>query len=95
MKKYRVIKFFTDLQDKGYAYNVGDVFPRHGLNVTESRIKQLMSAGNKQHTPLIEVEEDTEEGFSEVKEDAEDTQAIVDAPKKSEGKKKPRKTQGK
>lgn len=93
--KYRVIKFFTDLQDNNYAYKVGDVYPRQGVQVDQERVNELLSDTNKRKSPLIEVEEDTEEGLSEVKEDAEDTQAIVDAPKKSEGKKKPRKTQGK
>lgn len=56
MEKYRVIKFFTDLQDKGYAYNVGDEFPRHGHKVSEARIAELSTTANKQHEPLIEVD---------------------------------------
>ena len=51
---YRVIKFFTDLQDKGHPYNVGDPFPRAGLAVSEERIKELAGSRNKQKTPLIE-----------------------------------------
>ena len=51
---YRVIKFFTDLQDKGYAYNVGDTYPRDGLTVSKKRIAELLSNKNKQKTPLIE-----------------------------------------
>lgn len=51
---YKVIKFFTDLQDKNHPYNVGDSFPRKGLEVSEQRIKKLASADNLQKTPLIE-----------------------------------------
>lgn len=51
---YRVIKFFTDLQDKNHEYNVGDVFPRIGMDVSQKRIEELSGSNNKQHTPLIE-----------------------------------------
>ena len=52
--RYRVIKSFTDLQDDGYAYNVGDTFPREGTEVSDKRIAQLASAANRQGVPLIE-----------------------------------------
>lgn len=32
---YKVVKFFNDLQDNGYAYHVGDTFPHDGMEVTE------------------------------------------------------------
>lgn len=51
---YKVISYFIDLQDSNHAYNVGDQFPRVGLEVTEERIKELSGADNKQHRPLIE-----------------------------------------
>lgn len=51
---YKVIKYFTDLQDKNHAYNVGDIFPREGLNVSQKRLKELLGPNNKQHKPLIE-----------------------------------------
>ena len=51
---YRVIKAFTDLQDNNYAYNVGDEYPRKGLSVLPSRIKELASSKNRQGVPLIE-----------------------------------------
>lgn len=53
MTEYRVIKFFTDLQDNSYKYNVGDIFPRDGLKVTQKRFAELASSKNRQHTPLI------------------------------------------
>lgn len=51
---FRVIKFFTDLQDKEHPYNVGDSFPREGMTVSEDRIKELSGYNNRQRTPLIE-----------------------------------------
>lgn len=51
---YRVIKMFTDLQDKGYRYQVGDTYPRKGLTADKKRIEQLSSTKNRQKTALIE-----------------------------------------
>lgn len=51
---YRVIKFFTDLQDDKRPYSVGDVFPREGKKVTKTRLKELSTAANRQGIPLIE-----------------------------------------
>lgn len=50
---YEVIKYFTDLQDFNHPYNVGDVFPRIGLVVSDARCKELASANNKQGEALI------------------------------------------
>lgn len=51
---YKVIKFFTDLQDHDHAYNVGDEFPRKGLVINAARIAELAGKYNKQGMPLIE-----------------------------------------
>lgn len=51
---YKVIKYFTDLQDDNFVYEVGDDFPRKGLVVLPSRIKELASDKNRRHCPLIE-----------------------------------------
>lgn len=50
---YKVVKFFTDLQDNNHAYNAGDIFPREGVTVTEGRIAELAGSDNKQGQPLI------------------------------------------
>lgn len=50
---YEVIRYFTDLQDNNYEYNVGDVFPHVGLAVTDERYAELASYNNKQNHPLI------------------------------------------
>lgn len=51
---YKVIKHFLDLQDNEYSYSEGDIFPRKGYEATEGRLKELLSAENRQRTPLIE-----------------------------------------
>ena len=62
---YKVIHYFTDLQDFNHPYNVGDIYPRIGLNVTDARLSELASDRNKQGKPLIEkVEEVRKTEFS-------------------------------
>lgn len=65
---YKVIKHFHDLQDATKTksgvvyreYNVGDEYPRKGLNVSKERLKELSGKDNKRGTPLIEeVKEET------------------------------------
>lgn len=51
---YKVIKFFTDLHDNNYPYNVGDTYPRSGIKVSDGRLAELAGSGNKQGEPLIE-----------------------------------------
>ena len=58
---YRVTKAFTDMQDGNFAYNVGDEFPRKGMSVLPSRIKELASDKNRQGCPLIEEIPDVED----------------------------------
>ena len=65
---YKVIKPFTDLQDSNYKYDIGDIYPRKGLNVLQSRINELASNKNLQKTPLIEeIPEKAEEPKKEKK----------------------------
>lgn len=58
---YRVIHYFTDLQDLDYPYKVGDLFPRQGLSVSEERLKELSSDANKRGMPLIELVSETKQ----------------------------------
>lgn len=58
---YKVIKFFCDLQDNNCPYEVGDVFPRKGVSVTDERLKELSGNKNKQGVPLIELVKETDE----------------------------------
>lgn len=58
---YKVIAYFTDLQDNNHEYNVGDIYPRKGLEAKPERIAELAGSENKQRKPLIaEVETDIE-----------------------------------
>ncbi len=59
---YKVIKAFHDMQDNNYFYDNGKTYPRDGLNVLPSRIKELSSNENRMCEPLIEeIKEETEE----------------------------------
>ena len=51
---YKVIKYFTDLHDNNHPNNLGDTFPRKGVEVKPERIAELSGSNNKQGTPLIE-----------------------------------------
>lgn len=55
---YKVIKYFVDLQDKNHPYNVGDVFPRPGMEVKAERFAELAGNQNRQHVPLIQLVEE-------------------------------------
>jgi hypothetical protein len=50
---YKVIKHFADLQDNNYSYQVGDIFPRDGVNVLPSRLKELAGTENRRGEALI------------------------------------------
>lgn len=52
---YRVVEYFTDLQDNGHAYSVGDIFPREGVEVSAERLEELSSVNNKRGKALIEL----------------------------------------
>lgn len=57
---YEVIRYFEDLQDNSYPYNVGDTFPHDGFEVSKERLKELSGSENKQRTPLIKKVADSE-----------------------------------
>lgn len=86
---YKVIKYFTDLQDNGYAYQVGDVFPHDGKEVTEKRLLELSTSANRRGTPLIEKVEDAEKT-----EPVEDFMNPPEEPIEAEDSEKPKKRRG-
>lgn len=88
--KYEVLTYFTDLQDGGYPYNVGDSFPRSGRDVTDQRIAELSGNKNKRGIPLIKAVEVPEEPKpSKVVKDGQSDD--IDIPKKqSRTKKQPK-----
>lgn len=79
-----VINAFLDLQDAEYLYDVGDAYPREGLEPSDERIKELLGSDNLQGQPMIKAvktvpvnangEESADSADSELsKEDAEET----------------------
>lgn len=87
--KYRVIKYFTDLQDGEYPYNVGDEFPRKGKTVTADRIKELSGTQNKRGIALIEEVRGAEE--TAAISDTETVEPEETAPVENESRKRGRK----
>lgn len=51
---YKAIVKFADRQDGGRVYQIGDTFPRSGLEVSEDRFEELATAQNVRGFPLIE-----------------------------------------
>lgn len=86
MKKYEVIKYFTDLQDGNRPYEVGDTYPRDGLEPSLERVAELSGTDNKQGVPLIKA-------VAERKKSAEKTVAEVteEKPKTTRKRKTPAK----
>ncbi len=62
---YKVINYFTDLQDDNHEYNVGDVFPRTGKQVSKERLTELSNTSNRQKKALIE-RVDEQESYSDM-----------------------------
>ena len=64
---YKAKEHFTDLQDNNHSYNVGDIYPRSGYDVSEGRIEELSSSDNLRGRPVIEriPDEVTEETVEE------------------------------
>lgn len=74
---YKAIEYFTDNQDNGYAYNVGDEYPRQGYEPTEERIQELLSSKNKRHRPVIAINDKGEKTITEDQETAETVADVV------------------
>ncbi len=67
---YKVVECFCDLTDDCYAYNIGDVYPRKGVKVSEKRIRELSTANNKRGVILIaEVKETKQKAEKKPKEE--------------------------
>lgn len=50
---YSVIIRFSDVQDDGYTYVEGDVYPRKGYKPSEERIAELSGKDNAFGKPII------------------------------------------
>lgn len=51
---YKVIYKFADKLDKNYIYEVGDIYPREGIDVADGRLAELSSSKNAIGQPVIE-----------------------------------------
>lgn len=51
---YKVIYKFADKLDKNYVYEVGDIYPREGVDVADERLAELSSCKNAIGKPVIE-----------------------------------------
>ena len=81
---YKVINLFTDIQDNGYLYNVGDEYPRKGYKPTAERVRGVLGNNNGRGKPMIvEVEEvETAEKTPKKVETAEMTAEVPEKAKK-------------
>lgn len=61
MWQYRVVHKFKDLEDNGYIYEVGDIYPRQGVIVSKERFAELKTDKNKIGKPLIKAERKAKE----------------------------------
>ena len=71
--KYKAIKKFRDLEDKTkQIYNVGEVYPKEGKEVTKKRLDELLGTKNRLGYAVIE---EVEKEAAEVEETVEETEA--------------------
>ena len=96
---YKVVRDFTDLQDDGYIYRVGDVFPHGDDIVDNARLLELSTTANKRGMILIKAvmeEADQEDAAEEAEEteiqpeseENEEAEESVAEPKKAPKKEK-------
>lgn len=89
---YKVIKYFVDLQDGNHPYNVGDVFPRSGVEVKAERLAELAGSNNRQKVPLIAKVEDQADETADAEEPVADETADAEEPKEPAKGKRAKKT---
>ena len=79
---YRAIEMFTDLQDDNFKYEVGDEYPRLGLEPSLARINELCGTENRRGRAVIEeVNEDMPFSDSDVTEEDKKAGEEVEKPK--------------
>jgi hypothetical protein len=92
MKRYVVIKSFTDLKDNNYKYSVGDEYPHTGYVASDERIKELSSKSNRRGIELIELEDIPENTSPLTEEIPLDVETDENPVEETEAKRKPRKS---
>lgn len=79
---YKVKVSFTDMQDNGHMYHVGDEFPRKGYEPEKRRIDELSGSSNRRGEPLIEAVK------NQLGENTDDDSKSVEEPDKAPGPKR-------
>ena len=85
-----VINAFLDLKDNEHLYEVGDAYPREGIEPSEERIKELLGSDNLQGQPMIKavktvpVDVKSEEAAVEGEPSKEDAEETSDTPETEE-----------
>lgn len=77
MEKYIVIRQFQDKKDNKYFYEVGDIYPREGMETSEERIKELSTKKNKNkkiYIKKIKINESQEETKENIETESKETQ---------------------
>lgn len=73
---YKVIERFEDAQDNGREYQVGDIYPRDGLEVSEERFTELSTTNNRCNLIAIKLVEEKQTEQSEA--NAEEQKSLSD-----------------
>jgi len=90
---YKVIHYFTDLEDNNHVYRVGDTYPREGMTPSSERVKSLLNGSNKRGVKLIEESgESASNAIIKASEVVSEKEATENKPKAKEAAKKPAKT---
>lgn len=80
-----VFNAFLDLKDNEHLYEVGDAYPREGIEPSEERIKELLGSDNLQGQPMIKAvktvpADNKSEGVTESESSKEDDEETSDTP---------------
>nr|DAE99052.1 MAG TPA: hypothetical protein [Caudoviricetes sp.] len=83
-----VVNAFLDLKDNEHLYEVGDAYPRDGIEPSEERIKELLGSDNLQGQPMIKAVKTVpvDVKSEETAVDGEPSEDATEEPKKGEEK---------
>lgn len=74
---YKVIVAFSDLEDNGHLYHIGDDYPRVGIKPKSERVEFLRTNKNLLGRPVIKA---VKEGTKEVAIEAKPVRIVTDKP---------------
>lgn len=91
MMKYLAIKTFSDAQDNGFKYHVGDEYPHAGYKPTAERIEALLTANNRRGCPMIEAVKPAGDNTEKVESEKASEKKVEKPKTTTKGASKPRK----